>query len=176
MATTLKNGGLTVTPAWDYRNADTVGTTISTGQFSTPLALVDGTAAGQAKTVYRTTLTIAASASATIDLNAAVTDVFGLSVALTRVQLMYIGLRSGGASSIAVGGGSDGTGTNAWASWLNAATDKVTVRGGSQGGVLALGCSDATGFPVTASTADILRITNNDGVNSATVDVLIVGV
>ncbi len=38
-----------------------------------------------------------------------------------------------------------------------------------------LACTDATGYAVTTTTGDILKIVNIDGVNSATVNVVIIG-
>ncbi|KKL89167.1 hypothetical protein LCGC14_1917480, partial [marine sediment metagenome] len=49
--------------------------------------------------------------------------------------------------------------------------DRIRIR---RGGILPLGCADATGYAVAAS--EVLKFENEDGVNSLTYDIVIVGI
>lgn len=133
-------------------------------------SLTSGTAAGQADKVWHDQRTLAAAANEDLDLNGAgLTDAFGAALAFVRIKGLIVAAAAANPNPITVGGAA----TNGFVSWTGAATDKVSVRPGA---VLALfaGQADATGYAVTAATADLLRITAGAGGNH-TYDVIVVG-
>ena len=147
---------------------------------SIALSLADGLGLGAADRIYLSQRTLAASASENLDLAGSLTDPLGSACVFARIKFLLVFLRitPAAASSILVGGHA----TAALGNWLAATPDldtaqpKVRVRGGgAAGGFLALGCTDATGYAVAATTEDLLTITNADGVNAATYDIAIGG-
>lgn len=123
--------------------------------------LASGTAAGQTDKVWHDTRTLSASTNEDLDLNGSgLLDAFGGNLAFVRVKGLIIAAAAANPNPITVGGAA----TNGFVSWVGSATDKVSVRPGA---VLALfaGQADATGYAVTAATADLLRITAGAGGN-----------
>lgn len=131
--------------------------------------LADGTGADLADQIYHNTgRSLAASANETFDLAGGITDKFGNTLTMATVKLLYIKNTSTNiATTIEVGNA-----TNAWAGWTGAATSTITV---GPGGMIVLFDPTANAMEVTASTGDILKITNNDGSNAATYDIMIIG-
>ncbi len=176
MATSLTINSLKAEVGWQYSQPNVAGNpTTDQNKYTYFQTLAQGTGAGNSKIFYQHTYTLAASASQDVDLAGAVADVFGNTVTFAKVKIIYVELQTTTtATSIYVGGSS----SNGFINWISSAgtfaTDqpKITVR---NGGVFLLACTDATGYAVTAGTADILKLTNADGANSATVRVAIVG-
>lgn len=132
--------------------------------------LVTGTAAGQADKVWHDQRTLTAAANEDLDLNGAgLTDAFGANLGFVRIKGLIVAAAAANPNPISVGGAA----ANGFVSWVGSATDKVSVRPGA---VLALfaGQADATGYAVTAATADLLRVTAGAGGNH-TYDVIVVG-
>lgn len=132
------------------------------------LALTDGTDAGEADLVFHDQRTLTASASEDLDLAGSLTDAFGAALTFARVKALVIVADSGNPETIEVGGAA----LNAWATWAGDATDVVIVR---PGGLFALAATDATAYPVTADTADLLTLTNGGSGGSVTYDVVLIG-
>lgn len=132
--------------------------------------LLSGTGAGQADKVFHDQRTLAAAANDDLDLNGpSLLDAFGGALAFVRIKGLIVAAAAANPNPITVGGAA----SNGFVSWVGSATDKVSVRPGA---VLSLfaGQADATGYPVTAATADLLRITAGAGGNH-TYDVILVG-
>ncbi|MFI6443822.1 hypothetical protein [Kitasatospora sp. NPDC050543] len=133
------------------------------------LGLAGGTGLGQADRLWTATRTLNASANEDLDLNGtALTDGLGVAVALARVKGLIVAAAASNTNNVIVGGAA----SNGFVSWVSSATDKVTVR---PGGVLALFCTDATGYAVTGATADLLRIANSGAGTSVTYDIVVIG-
>ncbi|MFD7413528.1 hypothetical protein [Kitasatospora purpeofusca] len=133
------------------------------------LALAAGTGLGQADRLWTATRTIAASGTDDLDLNGtALTDALGATVAMARVKGLIVAAAAANTNNVVVGGAA----TNGFVSWVGSATDKVVVR---PGGVLALFCQDATGYALTAATADLLRIANSGSGSTVTYDITVIG-
>lgn len=132
--------------------------------------LLSGIGAGQADKVFHDTRTLGAAANEDLDLNGAgLLDAFGANLAFVRIKGLIVAAAAANPNPITVGGAA----ANGFVSWVGSATDKVSVRPGA---VLALfaGQADATGYSVTAATADLLRVTAGAGGNH-TYDVILVG-
>ena len=131
-------------------------------------ALKNGTGANQANQLFADKRNVALSTTDTLDLNGALTNNLGQTVTLTKVKALLIVAAGTNGSTLTVGGNA-----NAFADWLGAATHTVKIR---PGGLLLLTAPDATAYTVTASTADLLDITNDDGAAAADYDIYVIGV
>jgi len=134
------------------------------------LILKNGTGAGQADRLYVKTATLAASATADLDLAGGVTDSFGATMTFAKVGLLYVEAKVGNTNNILLGGAA----ATQWASWLGDVSDKVVVR---PGGFIMLGCgqADATRYAVGAGASDLLRVGNSGAGTAVTYTMLIAG-
>lgn len=150
-------------------NALDLGTAVAPVQLIRTLELANGAVAGQADRIFADQRTLAASANEDLDLAGVLLDPLGASLTFVKIKALVVAAAAGNTNNVIVGGA-----TNAWASWVGAATHTVTVR---PGGVLALlaGQSDANGYAVTASTGDLLRIANSGAVTPVTYDIVVIG-
>lgn len=130
-------------------------------------ALSNGTGAGQASQVWSDTRSLAGSATENLDLAGSLTNAFGATVTFTKVKLIAVRASSSNnaANAVQVSRGS----SNGVPLFL-AASDGVAL---GPAGMLVI--YDPTGFTVTASTGDILTVTNGAGTNTVSYDILIVG-
>jgi hypothetical protein len=116
--------------------------------FAPSFTFADGVGALQANLIYHASLALTAGVF-NFDLAGALTDAFGTSVALARVKALLFSNDS--ATNIMTLGNHA---TAAWATWLGA-TSTLIVR---PGGIILAVAPDATGWAVTATTGDILKI------------------
>lgn len=131
--------------------------------------LSSGTAAGQADKVFADQRTLAASATEDLDLAGSLADAFGATITFVKVKALLVRAAVGNTNNVVVGAAS----SNPWATLLNS-TGTVTLRPGA--GFLAwAGAADATGYGVTASTGDLLKIANSAAGTSVTYDVAVIG-
>lgn len=119
------------------------------------LAFTDGSGAGQANRLWHDRRTLAQSTNDDIDLTGVLADVYGTTITLARVKALIIQHVSG-TNALTIGGSP----TNPWISWLAASGDGVVLR---PSGLLVLATNEATGYTVTASSADVLRVANGAG-------------
>jgi hypothetical protein len=128
----------------------------------------NGTGAGNVDRKYIAQLTIVASGNTVLNLSS-LTDSFGNAVAFLRVKQLYVELATAtAAASVLIGGA-----TNPFVNWITVGTTQVRLRNGM---CFFLGaCRDATGYVVTPTTGDSLKITNEDAGLSAVVNVEIEG-
>jgi hypothetical protein len=167
MATTLI-GSVRVTTQWSYSNGLTIGAAQSTDKLDYLASFAQGTGLNQADTLYVSYGTLGASGALNIDMTGALFDIFGNSVAMARVKSMHIVITTATpATSVLVGNG-----TNPLLNWVGAGSHTIRIR---NGGCFCLSAPDATAYAVTASTGDILKLLNEDGVNTATYQVAFMG-
>lgn len=132
--------------------------------------LQTGTGAGQADRIFHDTRTLAASGSEDLDLAGVLLDGFGDALTVVKIKAIVISAAAGNTNNVLVGGVAAGV-----ASFLSpAATGIITVRPGATFAVFA-GQADASGYAVTATTADLLHIVNSAAGTSVTYDVIVVG-
>lgn len=169
MPTTLSVNPITVQATWDYKETTSFGIdNVNNGGFLYSKTFANGGGADQADKVYVETFTLAASGTANKDLAGSLQDTFRNTITFNTVKILYVELQtSPTASSILVGN----SGVNAFL-FGTVAADKVRVY---NGGVLFLCNRNAAGYTVTAGTGDILTFTNEDGVNSASVKLIVIG-
>lgn len=132
------------------------------------VTLASGTGADQADQLWTDTRTIAASGTDDLDLAGSLTNALGATATFARVRGLYVAAAAGNTNNVLVGGAA----SNQFINWVADATDKVVVR---PGGFLLLANRDATGYAVTASTGDLLRIANSGSGTGVTYDIAILG-
>lgn len=168
MATTLTISQASAKVIWTYEDVRAWANSTNSSNFGYSKSLANGTGASQADKIYLATGTISASATLSLDLAGSLTDIFGNTITLARVKILYFELQTTtSASSVLIGAS-----TNPWVNWVSASGDKVRVR---NGGCLFLCAPDATAYAVTAGTGDALDFVNEDGSNVATYRLAIVG-
>lgn len=146
----------------DLTYAQAVLAYAKTGSLST------GTGANQADRIFSDQRTIVASGTDDLDLNGtALQDNLGVNLALARIKVIAVYAAAANANVLVMGGG-----TNPVTTILGGTTPTLNIR---PGGMFLLTSPDATGFAVTAATADILRFTNGGAGTSVTYDVVIIG-
>lgn len=132
--------------------------------------LDSGTGAGQADLVFSDTRSIAASSNDDLDLAGGLTDALGNSLTFARVKGLIVVASASNVNNVIVGGDA----TNTFLTWVEAEGDSVILRPGAALALFA-GAADATGYAVTASTGDLLRIRNAAGGSSVSYSIVIVG-
>lgn len=130
-------------------------------------SLVDGSGLGQASKSWGDKRTLAGAAVDALDLAGVLTDAFGQSITFASVKAIIVAAAASNTDEVQIGGGS-----NAFASFLGDPTDQIVLR---PGGLLVLVAPDAAGYAVTASTGDILRITNASASDQADYEIIIIG-
>lgn len=176
MATTLAINTLRAAIGWNYSNSTSFGAdTNNQGGITYTKTLTNGSGAGNAQKIYVAAGTIAGAGTLNLDLAASLVDVFGNSITFANIKVLYVELTTATtATSIKVGGADSAPFVN-WIVSDGTITDEepgVIVR---NGGMFMLACTDATGYAVTATTGDILKLTNLDASNTATYRVCLIG-
>lgn len=152
-----------------YSNALEFGSVVQSLQYNVANAFADGTGADQAQKLWTDQRTLGVSATEDLDLSGGVVDVFGTSLAFTKVKALVIKAAAGNTNDVVVGGAA----SNGLVTFFGAATDKVKVK---PGGTLVLIAPDANGYAVTAATGDLLRVGNSAAGTSVTYDITVIGV
>lgn len=128
-----------------------------------------GAGASQMDRLFAAQRTIAASGTDDLDLTGtALQDILGQNLALARVKLIAVYAATGNTNNVVVGAAA----SNQFVGPFGAATHTLAVQ---PGGSLLLLSPTAAGWPVTAATADLLRIANSGAGTSVTYDVIIGG-
>lgn len=132
------------------------------------IPLGSGTGANQASILWSDQRTLAASATEDLDLAGVLLDAFGSTVTFARVKAIIVRAAAANSNVVVVGGAA----SNGLVGWVADPTDKINVR---PGGAFALFAPDATAYPVTAGTGDLLRIGNGGAGTSVTYDIVLIG-
>lgn len=120
--------------------------------FNTPL--LHGTGANQGDRVY-SELDKSIAAAYDLDLSGALLDAFGAAFVLARVKALVVIAKDTNTGNVVVGGDA-----NAALVGFGAAAHTIAVK---PGGALVLFAPDATGWPITAGTGDILQFAPSAG-------------
>ncbi|MGW2209914.1 hypothetical protein [Streptomyces sp. NPDC001781] len=149
--------------------AANLGTSRAPQSLSRQMQLSNGTGAGKADRVWSARRTITASSSDDLDLAGVLLDAYGAVITFARVKGIIVAAAAANTNNLVIGAAA----TNPWATLLGS-TGTLTVR---PGGFVAVGTgqTDTTGYAVTASTGDLLRITNGGSGSSVTYDIHIIG-
>lgn len=132
--------------------------------------LASGTGAGQADKVFSDTRTLTASSTEDLDLAGVLTDAFGASLTFVKIKALIVSAAAANTNNVLVGGVAAGLSSII----VPQTTGIVTVRPGAVFAVFA-GAADATGYAVTATTADLLHVANSSSGTSVTYDIIVIG-
>lgn len=132
--------------------------------------LTNGTGAGMADRVFHDQRTLGPSATENLDLAGTLTDPLGDVLTFVKVKALIFVAAAANTNNVLVGGDV----TNTFFPMFGLETDSLILRPGT---ILALiaGQADSAGYAVTATTADLLKVTNSAGTSSVTYDVIIIG-
>jgi hypothetical protein len=133
--------------------------------FAKALALAHGTGAGQADKLFLDSRLITGAVADSLDMSGALLDPLGDPFILARVKGILLYAFAENPNPIEL------TRPAAGVPFMKAAGDALIVR---PGGLITLWATDATGYVVTSTTADIIDVVNTVGGN-ANYDVAIVG-
>lgn len=139
--------------------------------YSHTLSFASGTGLNECNAAYITKgVAIAASSALALDVRGGLSSMFGDTLAMTAIKfIMVVNKSANSATIVDLGGGS-----NPVPFLKDAASDKIPIK---QNGVALVGTGLAAGQGATAAgTADVVTITNTDGTNQATVDVIVLGI
>lgn len=130
----------------------------------------DGAGAGQANRIYQDRNTLAASGTIDVDLAGSLLDVYGDPVTFARVKALIVAAADANTNNVVLGGVANGISTI----FAPQTTGTLTVRPGGLF-VVACGVGDATGYVVTATTADLLHIINSAGGTGVDYELIVIG-
>jgi len=149
---------------------NTVGLADSSGKIDrrTDVAFANGSGLNQADRLYSNHFTIAASGTQDLDLAGSLTDIFGAVITMVRVKAIIIIAAAANVNNVVVGNAA----SNQFVGPFGAAAHTVAVK---PGGILAMIAPDATGWPVTAGTGDILHLANSSSGSGVDFDIAIIG-
>lgn len=150
-------------------SAQDLGTASAPAVLSRSVNLASGTGVGQADRVFHDRRTLAASASEDLDLAGTLIDAFGQTITFAKIKGLVISAAGANTNNVVIGAAASAP----WASLLSA-TGTLTLRPGASVAVMA-GEADATGYAVTATTADLLKIANSGAGSAVTYDIVIIG-
>jgi hypothetical protein len=115
---------------------------------------------------------LAASANESLDLNGSLVDDLGSPVNFARVNALIIVAADTNTNDLIVGGAA----TNAFVGPFGANTHTMAVKpGGTLVLIASKGAPGAAGWPVTAATADLLRLANGGAGSAVVFDIAIIG-
>jgi hypothetical protein len=157
----------------DYSSALDLTTALATHNLTAGTAFDSGTGAGQVDKIFSDSRTLTASSSEDLDLAGTLTDAFGAAVTFARVKGIWVQASAGNTNNVVVGANV----ASSWATLIGptgASGGTITLRPGA---FFAAGCgaADATGWAVTATTADLLHVTNSAGGTSVIYSIVIIG-
>jgi hypothetical protein len=130
------------------------------------VSFTPGALAGQTNLVFADNRTIAASANDDLDLNGSLPGALGGVLAFISVKAIIIRAAAGNTNNVVVGGAS----SNGFVGPFGAAAHTVAIRPGDE-----LVITNRTGWTVTPSTGDILRIANSGSGTPVSYDIIILG-
>ncbi|MGW3847183.1 hypothetical protein [Streptomyces fagopyri] len=165
----LSGAMLAVSAAGELQQALDFGTGSAKQILSKSMALASGTGAGKADRLFSDRRTLAASGTEDLDLAGVLLDAFGTAITFARIKGLIIAASKDNTNNVLVGAASG----SPWAALLNS-TGVLTLRPGAFVAV-GTGVADATGYAVTATTADLLKIANSGGTTGVTYDIHIIG-
>lgn len=171
MATTIGNATLIA----QIRATLTKAQDIGSGQISlnsdgvVQESITGGTAANQANRMWADERTLSHGASENLDLVGVLADAFGDTISLDRIVALLFIVDDAQTAGILIGG----AGSNPVTSMFGAADDVLKLPPDS---FVLLSCVSATGFAVTAGTADILKVAHGgEASDDVTYKVVILG-
>ena len=144
-----------------------LGSAIAKISAGVALQLASGVGANQADQVFSDERVITASSSENLDLAGVLADALGATLTFAKIKAILVVADAANTNDVVVGGAA----SNGFTGPFGGATHTVAVK---PGGVFMAACP-GTGWTVTPSTGDILKVANGGGTTSVKYKVIIVG-
>ena len=167
--TTALAASLSLAVIASFAQSVDVGSATHDINFVPNYVFTDGTGANQAKILFADTRTLAASGTESLDLAAVLLDAFGNVITFDKIKAIVVTADAANTNNVLFGGAASAQA----APWFGDVTDVLVIR---PGGMIALVAPDATGYDVTATTADIIKVTNSAGTTGVTYTIVLIGV
>jgi hypothetical protein len=160
MANSLVCNPISVTLPWNFTKAFGLGSGQDNNSVSVKVDLENGELTDQVSEKFSDLRTLPGATTENLDLAGVLTNTWGETVTFARVKAILVILLTGAAGAVLEVGGA---GANAWIGPFGSTTGKQTLRKSlSQAGAYFNIAPDATGWPITAGTGDLLKINNLD--------------
>lgn len=153
--------------AGTFKGSNALGTPVFPFDVTRLSQFSPGAASGLADLLFSDERTLSASATENLDLAGSLTSPLGATLTFVKVKAIMIVASSANTNNVQVGGAA----SNAFTGPFADATDILSIP---PGGTLLL-VHPTTGWTVTASTGDILKIANSGGTTGVTYKVIIIG-
>lgn len=157
---------LTARIAAELQNTIDQGTSRASCRLDASIVMQDGTGTDQADKVFSDRRTLGASASETLDLTN-LTDPFGAALTFAKIKAIMITASADNTNNVVVGA----AGSNQFLGPLADASDKLIIP---PGGAILL-TAPKSGWTVTNSSTDNLKIENSAGSTGVTYDIMLIG-
>ena len=131
--------------------------------------IVDGVGAGAATKVFSSLRTLAASASENLDLVGTLTDPSNAIVTFAGVKAIYIKAADTNVNDVVIGGHA----TTAFVGPFGAAAHTIALAPGE---TFFISKFNAAGWPVTATTAEMIKVLNGGAGTAVSYEIVIVGI
>jgi hypothetical protein len=164
-------GSITVSGTVNTTRAGTLATASSLVNIAEILTLAYGSSTGQENEVFSSRRTLAGGANETLDLAGVLTNDYGQTITFAKIKAIMIANRSDRKSSPTDASMTIGNATAPFIGPFDDGTATVTLEAGD---VFFCTCRGA-GWTVTGTTADGLKIVNNDGTDGLEYDIVIIG-
>ncbi len=168
MAVTVNTSSIKLNVNATLSSAVDIGSASQSIAYAKTLSFTDGTGANQINAVWQDSRNVAASTADDIDVAGGLTDAFGNTLTLTKVKGIIVFSYAANGDNLKIGGDA----TAALINWVDDATDEIIL---APGGMFMIGNPSAAGYAVTATTGDILQITNVDSGAAADYDIILFG-
>ena len=162
------NGSVTLSFNLTLTSDPDIGTATHVINKTYRTAFTNGTGANQGNMAWQDSGSISASSSTDFDLAGSLTDAFGTTITFTSVKGILIYSDSANGDNLSVGG----DGAAPFSTIFADGSDELLIH---PGGKVYLEAPGANGYVVTATTADILEITNLDSGGAATYEIILIG-
>jgi hypothetical protein len=162
------SGNINIAMAIALANAMDIGGANYPINFGANFTFENGSGDNQASAAWTDERTIAASGSENLDMAGVLSDAFGATFSITRIKGLLVAASANNTNDVLVGGHASA----AVSSFFGDATDVLRVK---PGGIIALIAPKAAGYPVVATTADLIKVANSAGGTPVTYKILIIG-
>jgi hypothetical protein len=162
------SGNINIAMAITLLNAMDIGGANYPINFGANFSFENGSGDNQANAAWTDERTIAASGSENLDMVGVLADAFGATISISKIKALLVAASANNTNDVLIGGHA----TAALASFFGDATDVLRVK---PGGAIALIAPKSAGYPVTATTADLIKVANSAGGSSVTYKILVIG-
>lgn len=162
-------GSLRVVADFTHTAAESIAANTSAKQINALLSWVDGSGAGATNKIWSplTQYSVSASTNTDLDLSGTLAGTYG-TVSFAAIKGLVIKAGASNPGNLTVGNV-----TNGIVAFFGAATHTIAIQ---PGGIFAIATGGASGYTITNSTADLLRIASSGTTGTHTWDILVWGI